>query len=287
MKNFRNRNHSDQNMKTEKNIRLIALDLDGTLTNDQKEITPATKDALIACQQKGVVIALMSARPAPGLFLDRDRLDLTHYHGILASYNGGCITDAASDKILSRTSMDREQTRSILRQLEAYKVTVILDDGKQFFVTDKNGYKVEYECRNNHMSCTEVQNLADYLSFSPVKLLLSARPEKLAEVRKMVDALLPGSLITVKTAPFYFEIIPRSINKGKGLLEICRILKIDPSQTMAFGDSENDIPMLEEAGCGVAMGNADDAVKAAADIVTASNNEDGIARVLCSRILCR
>lgn len=238
----------------------------------------------MACQQNGIRIALASARPAPGLFLDRDRLQLDRYHGILMSYNGGCIIDAANGSVLHKTSMDMEETRSLLKLLEKFDVTVILDDGKQFYVTDPDGYKVQYEAKNNNMVFTVVPDLAEFLHFSPVKLLLSARPEQLEDIRSRIVPCLPESLTTFKTAPFYFEIIPRSINKGQGLLAVCRALGIDPVQTMAFGDSENDIPMIRSAGIGVAMGNAEEAVKNAADFVTLSNNEDGIAEAI--RVFC-
>jgi len=91
---------------------------------------------------------------------------------------------------------------------------------------------------------------------------------------------LPENLTVVQTAPFYLEVIPKSINKGQGILDICKTLEIDPAQTIAFGDAENDIPMLRTAGVGVAMGNAAEAVKQAADRVTLSNNDDGIAAAL-------
>ena len=84
----------------------------------------------------------------------------------------------------------------------------------------------------------------------------------------------------VQTAPFYLEVIPRSINKGQGIRDICAVLGIGAEAVIAFGDAANDIPMLQAAGVGVAMGNASPAVKAAADRVTLSNNEDGIAAAL-------
>ena len=130
------------------------------------------------------------------------------------------------------------------------------------------------------MTCTQVDDLADFLTFSPVKLLMSVQPEILPEVQKKIAEHLPQSLIVVRTAPFYLEIIPAQINKGKGLLDICSVLGIDRSDTAAFGDAENDIPMIRTAGFGVAMANAEEVVKAAADYVTASNNEDGIALAL-------
>lgn len=262
------------------NYQLIAMDLDGTLTNDQKVITEKTKEMLMAAQKRGIRLALASARPSPGLFRERDVLDLQHHEGILMSYNGGRIVDAESGKVLFETAMDMEQTRQVLRKLENLPVTPILDDGVQFYVTDRNGYKVDYECRNNNMTCTEVENLAEFLCFAPVKILMSVEPSELKTVQGRIAAFLPENLTVVQTAAFYLEVIPKIINKGQGIRDICGVLGIDPAQVIAFGDAENDIPMLHTAGMGVAMGNAAEAVKKAADMVTLSNNEDGIAAAL-------
>ena len=159
-------------------------------------------------------------------------------------------------------------------------MTPILDDGKQFYVTSREGFKVDYECRNNRMVCSEVENLADFLTFAPIKILMSVLPEQLKEVQRQIAQFLPPELTVVQTAPFYLEVIPRRINKGQGILDICRALKLEPGEVIAFGDAENDIPMLKAAGMGVAMGNAAPPVKAAADHITATNNEDGIAAAL-------
>jgi len=260
--------------------KLIAMDLDGTLNNDQKQITDKTKSALMLAQKKGVRLALASARPSPGLFRERDALRLQDHNGILMSYNGGRIVDAANGNTLFETAMDLSETKSVLRFLETLPVTPILDDGRQFFVTDKNGYKVDYECMNNRMECTEVDNLADFLSFAPIKILMSADPDGIHDIQAKIADFLPESLSVVQTAAFYLEVIPRSINKGQGILDICHATGISPEEVVAFGDAENDIPMLKTAGAGVAMGNADEKVKAAADMVTLSNNDDGIAHAL-------
>ena len=260
--------------------KLIAMDLDGTLTNDQKVITEKTKAALMAAQSERIRLALASARPSPGLFRERDALRLQDHQGILMSYNGGRIVDAATGKVLFETSMDLEETKAVLRKLEDLPVTPILDNGVQFYVTDKNGFKVDYECRNNNMVCSEVENLADFLSFAPIKILMSVDPAIIGAVQNQIAGMLPDSLTVVQTAAFYLEVIPKVINKGQGIQDICDVLGISPAQVIAFGDAENDIPMLKAAGVGVAMGNATEAVKAAADMVTCTNNEDGIAYAL-------
>lgn len=260
--------------------KLIAMDLDGTLNNDEKQITEATRRILMEAQEAGIRLALASARPSPGLFRERDVLRMQDYKGVLMSYNGGRIVDAADGTVLFETSMDMETTRGVLRALESLPVTPILDDGKQFYVTDAGGYKVDYECRNNRMVCSEVENLADFLNFAPIKILMSVQPEQLKAVQAQIAALLPEELTVVQTAAFYLEVIPRCINKGQGIEDICRVLGLSTAEVIAFGDAENDIPMLQKAGMGVAMGNAKPDVQAAADMVTLSNNEDGIAHAL-------
>lgn len=261
-------------------IRLIAMDLDGTLNNDEKVITEKTKAALMAAQQQGIRLVLASARPSPGLYKERDLLHLQEHEGILMSYNGGRIVDAATGNVLFETAMELEQTRDILQKLEVLPVTPILDDGVQFYVADRRGFKVDYECKNNNMACTEVENLAKWLPFAPVKILMSVEPDILPDIQRQIAAFLPAGLTVVQTAPFYLEIIPASINKGQGLEKICELLQIDPAETLAFGDAQNDIPMLRVAGVGVAMGNATQETKDAADRVTLSNNCDGIAAAL-------
>lgn len=260
--------------------RLIAMDLDGTLNNDQKQIDEATRRALMAAQDRGVRLLLASARPLPGLYRERDALELTGHRGILMAYNGGLIVEAATGEVLSATAMDRGRAAFVLRSLEALPVTPILDDGERFYVIDRNGYKVEYECWNNRMSCVEVPNLADFLSFAPCKILMSVDPGRIESVQAEIAAFLPPELTVVRTAAFYLEVIPRAVNKGQGLRAACAAIGIDPGQAIAFGDSQNDIEMLKAAGVGVAMGNAEAAVKAAADQVTASNNQNGIAVAL-------
>lgn len=257
-------------------IKLIALDIDGTLTNDQKDITPRTKKALLQAQKQGIRLALVSARPANGLCKPAGLLEMEQYEGMLIAYNGGRITNAETQESYVGASIERNLAKNILRFLENLPVHVILDDGKQFFVVDRYAYKVEYECMNNQMECTEVENLADFLCFEPLKMLLSVDPEMIIEVQEKIEKFLPQSLTVVRTAEFYLEIIPRSINKGQALLDVCKVLGIDPKETIAFGDAQNDIPMLQAAGIGVAMGNAEESVKQAADDVTLSNNEDGI-----------
>ena len=260
--------------------KLIAMDLDGTLNNDQKTIDAPTLQSLFSAQARGIRLLLASARPLPGLYKERDALNLTAHNGLLMAYNGGLIVKAGTGKRLAACSMELEQAKSILRELKRLPVTPILDDGKQFYVENADGYMVQYECWNNRMACAVLPDLAERLSFSPCKILMSVDPSLLREAQSAIASFLPPELTVVQTAPFYLEVIPASVNKGEGLRSACRSAGIDMRQTIAFGDSQNDIEMLRAAGVGVAMGNASEDVKTAADMVTLSNNENGIAAAL-------
>ena len=262
-------------------MKLIALDLDGTLNNDRKTVDPPTREALLNAQQQGICLLLASARPLHGLYRERNLLEMQAFSGLLMAYNGALIADA-SGSVMSADRMDRGQARQILRMLETFPVTPILDDGEKFYATDPEGYLVRFECRNNDMPLMQVPSLADSLSFAPFKILMSVDPSVIEKVQKQIAPHLPAGLTIVQTAPFYLEIIPAHINKGIGLLKACEAVGISLSETVAFGDSQNDIEMLRAAGIGIAMANADPKVKAAADRITLSNNDNGIAAALRS-----
>lgn len=260
--------------------KLIALDLDGTLNTDEKTVTPKTKDALLAAQQQGMTVALCSARPVPGLYKDMRTLEMEKHHGILIAYNGGKILRADDRTVLHQQSFPCALAKEVLRHLEHYPVVPIIDDGERFYVTDKNAYKVQHECWNNQMECTEVPSLTEFLDFDLVKILMSVKPELLLSVLSEIGKPFEDDLVFVRTAPFYIEAMPKGINKAEGLKRTCELLQISPEEVIAFGDAENDLEMIQFAGRGVAMGNACDALKEIADEVTLGNNEDGIAYTL-------
>ena len=159
-------------------------------------------------------------------------------------------------------------------------MTVIMDDCDRLYVKDRNGYQVQQESYNDHMDVVEVPDLVEALTFPVVKLLLAVDPEIIFDVQKQIAEYLPDDLTVVRTAPFYLEIISKKISKGQGIRQVCEYIGIRPEEVIAFGDAENDISMIQVAGMGIAMGNAEPAVKEVADRITLTNNEDGIAVAL-------
>ncbi len=261
--------------------KMIALDLDGTLNNDNREITPKTRDALIAVQQQGVRVVLASGRQAPGLLPDAEALDMAKYHGLLLSYGGGRITDATTGEIVFDSSIDNETAVRFLRHLEQWpELSPIVDDGHDIYTTDASRHKVYDESHNNQLGVKIVPNIADAVTWRPCKILTAAPNEILVPHLEDIRRGYEDVMSFVQSAPWFYEGMPKGTSKEGSLAKVCEKLSIDPSEVMAFGDAQNDIGMIRFAGCGVAMGNACEELKAVADEITLSNNEDGIAHTL-------
>ena len=260
--------------------RLIALDLDGTLNNDKKIITRRTKEALIAVQKKGVIVVLASGRPITGLKRESEALQLEKYNGILLSYNGGKVVDANSKQVLYKKSLPNETAVKLLKHIEDFPVTPIVEDGKQYYTTSKDEFMIEFESNLNSLGVKEVDNVAAAVDFSPIKILIAAPNDVLVPSSKQIMEPFKSELSFVQSTPFYLEATMKGINKASSLQAVCDKMNISPEEVIAFGDEHNDIKMIEFAGLGVAMGNACQQLKAVADEITLSNNEDGIAHIL-------
>lgn len=261
--------------------KMIVLDIDGTLTNDEKRITPKTLDALKKAQERGIILVLASGRPAAGLERLNHELDMNRHHGILLSYNGGKVLDAQDGRIFYEKSIPAERAKAVLRHLEQFPVTPMTFESDCLYVTDKNGYKVDYESSINGLRIEETScPLSEFVDFSTVKILTASPNEVLVSNMDAIVKPFENEFSFVMSAPFYLECNMKGINKAASLDCVCHSLGITQEEIISFGDAQNDITMVEYAGLGVAMGNACEELKAVADEITLSNNEDGIAVVL-------
>ena len=270
-------------------IKAILLDIDGTLTNDQKQITPRTVEALKAAQDKGVVLVLASGRPDQGLHSFADALDMKAHNGVFVAFNGAKSLNYQTGDVYFEQAMTVEQGRRVLEHMKNFEVSSCIDYGpymltnNAYFTIERDGAPwliVEYEAHNNGFLVREEADLPAKVDWGINKILNAGEPAYLQEVWREMSAPFEGELSAMFTAPFYYEFTPLGVDKSRALRETFAALGIDQSEIVAFGDAQNDRTMLEWAGCGVAMGNAVDEVKAIADYVTLSNNDDGIAAAL-------
>lgn len=260
--------------------KMIVLDIDGTLTNDEKIITPRTKNALMRAQEEGVILVLASGRPDAGLVKISSELELENHHGLLLAYNGGKVLDAQTKEVLYEKSIPLDRAKAFLSHLEQFPVIPMVYDFPYLIVPDKDGYKVEYEGRINDLTVKELSPLGEKIYFSPVKILSSAPNKVLLSVMDEITKPFEEEFAFILSAPYYLECNMKGISKADSLAKVCDSLHITSEEVMAFGDAQNDLSMIQFAGLGVAMGNACEELKEAADEITLSNNEDGIAAVV-------
>lgn len=275
-------------------IKAILLDIDGTLTNSKKEITPETLTALKNAQDRGIRLVLASGRPAKGLSRYGDLLDMWMHHGLFVCYNGARVIDCESKEVLVDVTIKQELVTAVLEHMKKFDVIPIVTYGDYMVVEDvyhcmvKNGDQdfnvVQYESRMNNYRLMEVEDLAKFTNFPVNKILTAGDSDYLQAHWQEMREPFKDTLSCMFTSNFYYEYTSLGIDKGASLTTAMAKLGIKPEECIAFGDAENDIPMLEYAGIGVAMGNARDAVKEIADEVTLSNEEDGIAHSLYRHI---
>ena len=272
------------------NIKAILLDIDGTLTNSKKEITPKTLQALLNAQDHGVKLVIASGRPAKGLTQYGDILNMWMHHGLFVAYNGARIIDCETQQVLVDITMPQDKVTQVLEHMKKFNVIPMVTYGE--FMVVENVYNcmvsdfgrefnvIEYESRMNNYKLMEVEDLSKFTDFPINKILTAGDSQYLLDHYQEMRAPFEGELSMMFTANFYYEYTANGINKGAGLKVAMGKLGIKPEECIAFGDAENDISMLEYAGIGVAMGNATDQVKAIADEITLTNEEDGIAESL-------
>lgn len=272
-------------------LKAIVLDIDGTLLNDQKEISPRTRDSLLKAQEAGVKVVLASGRPISAMERFSKELKMEQHHGLLLSYNGACVTDCATNETLFSQSMSDEVGKEILTHLANFEVKPMVTHQDYMYVNNvydcmitapPHGLKniIEYESRGGNFKLCEVDNLAEFVDFPLHKILVAGEPEYLEQNWKEIMLPFEGRVSGYFSAPFYFEFTDKGIDKAYALDKSLQPLGISSENVISFGDGENDTSIIAYAGVGVAMGNAIDALKANANEITLSNNEDGIAHML-------
>lgn len=275
-----------------RDINTIVLDLDGTLLNPNHDIEPKTKQALIKLQEKGFRVVLASGRPTPGMLRYAQELKMNEHHGLIISYNGACVTDCQTNEIIFEQTIPNDLAKSVLDHLESYDVIPMIVNGKLMHVNSvENGIIqlnnedlniVQHEAEICGFDLNEEKQLSNVLDFPLYKILVAGTPAYLTEVHKELDAPFVEKMNCVFSAPFYYEFTDKTVDKAKTLSKVAERLNLSSNNFMSFGDGMNDLTMIKYAGMGVAMGNAEPAVKEAADEVTRCNYEEGIYHILNS-----
>lgn len=257
--------------------KLIALDLDGTLTNDAKQITPHTKKVLHEAAEKGAAIALVSGRPTIGIQRLARELELARIGGYILAYNGGHIIDCKTGEDIFQARFPRDCIGEAIGFSRRTRIAMVTYDAQGIVTEGPVDQYVLHESYNNGIPVKQVEDLAAYLDYPFVKMVMCGDPDKIAALEIVMAEHFRGRLDIYQAESVFLEVMPLGITKAAGLQKLMRCLGVDREALMACGDANNDLPMMKLAGLSVAMGNAYENVKQAAHFITKSNNDDGVA----------
>lgn len=257
--------------------RAIALDLDGTLTNHDKEVTPITRQALMRAQKDGAHIILASGRPTYGIAPIADHLEIDKYNGYILSYNGGKIVNWQTKEELYSNHLPNNVIPILYNYAKENGYALLGYAGKEIITEMPDDKYVKEESRINKMEIRKVDNLLESLESNPTKLLMTGDASLMIKAEEELAEIVGNRMDVFRSAPFFIELVPKGIDKAQSLNRLLELIGLSTNDMIAFGDGYNDLSMLKLAGVGVAMANAVPEVRAEADFITKSNEEDGVA----------
>lgn len=260
---------------------LLALDLDGTLTNSKKEISPLTLDALIEVQREGVKVVLASGRPTIGVLPLARKLRLNDYGGYILSFNGGRIMDCKNEELIYNRLLPSDIVPPLFHIVKKYAGVDILAYTRDAILSGiKPNQYTDLESGINHVPVEIVSDFAEQVTEPGNKLLITGEPEIIERIRQETQAFFRSYLNIYCSDPFFLEIMPAGVDKSRSLLRLLTSIGLTADEMICCGDGYNDLTMIETAGLGVAMANAQPAILEKADYITRSNDEDGVLHVI-------
>lgn len=266
--------------------KLLVLDVDGTLLNDEREISKRTLAALLKVQQMGVHIVLASGRPTYGLMPLAKTLELGNYGGFVLSYNGCQIIKAQNGEILFERRINPEMLPYLEKKARKNGFAIFTYHDDTLITDSPDNEYIKNEALLNNLKIIKEDEFSTAIDFAPCKCMLVSDKEKaLIGLEQHWEKRLAGTLDAFRSEPYFLEVVPCGVNKANTLGALLEHLGVTREEVIAVGDGVCDVTMLQLAGMGVAMGHSQDSVKVCADYVTASNEEDGVALAVEKLIL--
>lgn len=261
--------------------KLVAIDLDDTLLNDQLDITEGTRASLNAAIEQGVVITVATGRMYASAKKIADKLGL---EVPLITYQGALVKHAKDGTVLYERNVPPNVVRYVFEYAAKHGLHLQAYHNDRLVAKEENEKLLGY-CRLNNISY-EIEPDFDRLAEKTApKLLMIDEPHRLDQALADLKAAVGDQAHITKSKPNFLEVMHLEGTKGHALRQLAAHYGIPQEQTIGIGDSWNDRELVEQAGLGVAMENAVDALKEAADYITRSNNEEGVRHVIDKFVL--
>jgi hypothetical protein len=260
--------------------KLIALDMDGTLLNSDKQISPENKAAIAAAREQGVVVVLASGRPLNGMKSQLKELGMTSDEDYVLSYNASLVQRVKSEEIIRSQIITGKDAKVLAKLAKELGVHIHAFSQEKGLITPESSYYTEHESTITGMPITVInfEALADDEQI--LKAMMIDDAELLSAAIKQLPEALYKQFTIVQSAPFFLEFLNPNSNKGVGVKALADHLGITADEVICMGDAGNDWHMIKYAGLGVAMENATDDIKEIANHITVSNNDHGVAKVI-------
>ncbi|MDD6207903.1 MAG: Cof-type HAD-IIB family hydrolase [Clostridiales bacterium] len=263
----------------------LVLDIDGTLTNSKKEITNLTRKKIQNIQKMGHIVILASGRPTKGMEKPAEELELARFGGYMLSFNGGRIVHCSTGNVVYQKTLPPEIVPRLHDYALAHDMGIVTYKDDTVLCGTRMDEYLQMESRINHMDVVVTHDFKKETHFPLNKCLLTAPPAAAAAHEKELQKRFGDALSIYRSEPFFIEIMPKNIDKAASLDVLLNQIGLTKKDAICCGDGFNDLSMIQYAGIGVAMANAQEVVKKAADFITLSNDEDGIAYVIDRFIL--
>ncbi len=260
--------------------KLIVLDLDGTLTNSKKEITPRNRETLIRMQEQGIRVVLASGRPTYGIVPLANELRMNEFGGFILSYNGGEIIDWATQETVYENVLPNEVVPVLYECARTHRLSILTYDGAEIITENPQDPYVQKEASLNKMAVRKTNHFLTDITLPVAKCLIVGDADKLIPLEAELSLRLQGHINVFRSEPYFLELVPQGIDKALSLAVLLKKTGVAREEVIAMGDGYNDLSMIQFAGLGIAMGNAQEPVKKAANYITLSNEEDGVAEAI-------
>lgn len=263
--------------------KMIVLDMDDTLLNDEHIISEENKEMIFKAQEMGVYVVLASGRPTSAMTAYAKELKMDYYNSYMISFNGSTVTDLKDDKVLFEHALTKEQIHSLYdfsQQNNTHIITYL--DGQ--IISETHSEYIDIESTITGLELVIVPSFKDAVTTSAVKCLLLEEPSYLKSVENVLKDAMPD-LSVCMSKPFFLEAAPNGIDKGAAIQVLAERLNINQSEIIAVGNAGNDLTMVQYAGLGVWVDNVDPELREFGDVVVASNNDHGVAEVIRRYIL--